>query len=268
MPITVSWGTSRKVLAQAAGVVTSVEHATGLAIAAGEVLYRVNLQPVTAMLGDVPAFRALKEGVTGPDVGQVQSFLTASGFYTGPVDGKFRFETTRAVKAWQTSIGAVADGVVDSGDVIFLASLPARGEVLVSVGDIAAAGTEAIRLLPDVPDFVALMTPAQLVDVPSGQAVTIEGPQGQEWEGSTGPATEAEDGNYSVVLGGALCGLDCASIPLAGSTRLDGRATLVAPATGPVVPTSALISGPDGSMSVRLADGAEANVVTLPSEPA
>lgn len=54
----------------------------------------------------------LKEGASGPDVVTLQQDLVKAGFSPGPIDGSFGPKTLAAVKAFQSSKGLVADGIV------------------------------------------------------------------------------------------------------------------------------------------------------------
>ena len=53
-----------------------------------------------------------KRGMTGGVVGQIQSMLSAAGFYNGSIDGDFGSGTERAVMAFQESLGIPSDGIV------------------------------------------------------------------------------------------------------------------------------------------------------------
>ncbi len=54
----------------------------------------------------------LKKGSKKPEVKDLQEALKALGFNPGPVDGVFGAATEKAVKAFQTSVGIHADGIV------------------------------------------------------------------------------------------------------------------------------------------------------------
>lgn len=56
--------------------------------------------------------RLLRKGVKGEDVKELQKKLTEVGFYIGTIDGSFGPATDKAVKAFQSSKGLVADGIV------------------------------------------------------------------------------------------------------------------------------------------------------------
>ncbi|WP_224247538.1 peptidoglycan-binding domain-containing protein [Hyalangium gracile] len=57
---------------------------------------------------------ALKQGVCGPDVEQLQRQLEAAGFEPGPVDGIFGAKTKAALMAFQRARGLEVDGIVGS----------------------------------------------------------------------------------------------------------------------------------------------------------
>jgi N-acetylmuramoyl-L-alanine amidase len=54
-------------------------------------------------------------GSTGDDVVRVQQKLSQWGYYTGPLDGYYAYETYRAVQDFQRNNGISPDGVVDRG---------------------------------------------------------------------------------------------------------------------------------------------------------
>lgn len=58
--------------------------------------------------------RALAEGDVGGDVQLVQSRLKSAGYYTGICNGKFRWDTTSALKKFQRDHHLAPNGVVSS----------------------------------------------------------------------------------------------------------------------------------------------------------
>ncbi|MEV7416864.1 peptidoglycan-binding protein [Streptomyces sp. NPDC089919] len=65
-------------------VVTRLPLAAGAPVRAGQVLAEVSGRPVFALPGALPAYRDLRPGATGADVGQLQRALAALGHRTGP----------------------------------------------------------------------------------------------------------------------------------------------------------------------------------------
>ncbi len=120
------------------GVVTEVV-AAGETIRQGDVLYRVNGEPVVVMYGDIPAFRTMRdlsENMTGDDVEQLESALVALGYDPdgeATVDQEFTDFTETMVERWQEDLGVEEDGIVQLGDVIFI---PEEADVLAVAAEV------------------------------------------------------------------------------------------------------------------------------------
>ena len=72
-------GSPYAVVNQAGGVYTRLPEA-GDKVGCGGVLYRVDNRPVVLLCGTVPAYRALRVGVRGPDVRQLNRNLHRLGY--------------------------------------------------------------------------------------------------------------------------------------------------------------------------------------------
>jgi len=133
------------------GVVTEVV-AAGETIGQGDVLYRVNDEPVVVMYGDSPAYRTLRDlsdNMTGPDVLQLEQALVALGYdpnSQASVDAEFTDYTETMVERWQEDLGVEETGRVEYGDVIFI---PTASDVLavnVTVGDTVNGGQPIVTI--------------------------------------------------------------------------------------------------------------------------
>ncbi len=138
------------------GVVTDVVPA-GVTVEQGDVLYRVNGEPVVVMYGDIPAYRTLRdlsEDMTGTDVLQLEEALVALGYdpdSVASVDEEFTDFTATMVERWQEDLGVEETGEVALGDVIFI---PEASEILsvnVAVGDSVNAGQPIVTILTGDP---------------------------------------------------------------------------------------------------------------------
>ena len=69
-----------------------------------------------------------RRGMTGGVVGQIQSMLSAAGFYNGSIDGDFGSGPERAVMAFQESLGIPSDGIVTE-DVVRLLKHARKSDV-------------------------------------------------------------------------------------------------------------------------------------------
>lgn len=255
----------------AAGTVTTVNVQPGQEVRAGAVLYTVNLRPVVVAQGDIPAFRSLATGAKGADIVQLQNLLATLGLYEGVADGNFGAKLSRSVKAWQKSIGVAQDGVVQSGDIVFVPILPTRVALdteVVKRGASLSGGEPVVKTLPAAPVFTVPVTDSQAALMPIGTRVEITGPKNDSWEGFV-TDQHVEQSGSTVILAGkdgaSICAEDCASIPATGKTLLLSRVVTVESVSGLTVPSAALLSKADGSLVVIDNDDVEHRVTVRTS---
>ena len=142
---------SLNVSGRLAGTVTEVTE-PGTALEQGDVLYRVNGEPVVVLYGDVPAYRTMRDASTnleGDDVEQLESALVSLGFDPDgviTVDQEFTSSTGQMVEAWQEEIGAEVDGVVEFGEVVFIPG-PSQVRTSAAVGDSTGGGAPVATLI-------------------------------------------------------------------------------------------------------------------------
>jgi peptidoglycan hydrolase-like protein with peptidoglycan-binding domain len=141
---TLGYSGTVSVSGQLQGTVTALPEA-GKVVERGQSLYSVDNRPVTLFYGDVPAWRRLVAGMAdGPDVKQLEENLVALGHGTEAdlaVDERFTAATTAAVKRWQKALGAEETGVVEPGQVVFLAGALRVAEVKAAKGSHAPPGS-------------------------------------------------------------------------------------------------------------------------------
>ena len=127
----------------ASGTVTSIV-AEGTVVEQGDVIYEVDGEPVTALYGDVPAHRTLREDVDeGADVLQLEQALSDLGYDTSgsmTIDEDYTAFTETLVETWQDEVGSEVDGVVDLGEVVFIAGPTLVTSVDVTVGQTVTPG--------------------------------------------------------------------------------------------------------------------------------
>jgi peptidoglycan hydrolase-like protein with peptidoglycan-binding domain len=147
----------------------------------GGVLYTADARPVVLIIGEVPAYRAMAIGDSGPDVEQLEQAMVDLGYAEGDVfsvDGVFDGDTLAAVLAWQADIGSHTDGVVNLGEVIFLPETIRVGNVLVAPGDAVQNGAPIFESSASF-TFVTVQLPTDDQDlVVVGDAVSVELPDG------------------------------------------------------------------------------------------
>jgi peptidoglycan hydrolase-like protein with peptidoglycan-binding domain len=171
---------------QPAGTLTELP-APGTLIGRGQVLYRLDGQPVRLLFGAQSAWRSLELGVTdGADVRQLKRNLIALGltaYGALRVDEHFDPATAVAIEQWQRAQGAWQTGVVPLGSIAFLPGAVRVTAQRAVPGTPAQPGTPVLglsstELVVSVPLDPSLR---QLVHV--GDRVQIQLPQGQTTSG-------------------------------------------------------------------------------------
>jgi peptidoglycan hydrolase-like protein with peptidoglycan-binding domain len=249
-----------------AGIVTSIEISSTKQVADGDVLLTVDLRPMIAATGEVPAFRALGRGDVGRDVAQLVSLLHGLGYYKGADTSTYSSTVELAVKQWQRKLGEKQDGIVHLGDIVFLPALPAQ----IALDDGIAVGKE---LVGDEPllrralhaRFSVVLTQDQAASVAVGTPIAVS--HGDEtWQASLGElSTDPVTGDLRADLvglnGKPVCGDAClTAVPPDGHTSFTATAEVVPRTEGPVVPIAAIWTSADGSTAVTRQDGSTAPV--------
>jgi peptidoglycan hydrolase-like protein with peptidoglycan-binding domain len=252
----------------ARGTVTTVDVTPGQEVAVGDRLYSVNLRPVIAAAGAVPSFRNLSRGAKGRDVRQLQQFLRHAGFYAGSLSSTFSRGTYDAVRKWQRALDEPADGTVRSGDLLFLPTLPVRvapGESL-RVGGILGGGETVLEVLPAGPVFTVTLGADQARLVPMSGQVRVHHDDGT-WTGSIATSTTIATGELVLSLEGPagepVCDGQCELVPLGDPTLYRVDLVSVPETTGPLVPSAALETRPDGTAFVIDRDGVPIGVTVV-----
>jgi len=269
VPVAVSarWEQQDFGMGAAAGTLTSLDVENGAIVDEGERLYTVDLRPVFAAVGTVPAFRDMRAGDQGDDVAQLQRFLTNLGFFSGEVTGDFGASTTQAVRAWQRAHNLPDDGVVQAGDLLFTPSLPARVSLVdgVSVGTRLVAGSQILAVLVDHPEFVATVQQIQTLD----SSLPIEVMFGDE-PVTTVVAEVRPDGmgNTLFILtranGEPVCGDRCDEVPLNAHQAIYSARQIIAPTvTGPGVPAAGVWFTANGEAYLVRPDGSQIPVTII-----
>jgi peptidoglycan hydrolase-like protein with peptidoglycan-binding domain len=135
---TLSYGGSLEIYDRLAGTFTWLPP-VGAVVGRGGTLFRLNNLPVALMYGSVPAYRALKLGVSdGPDVRQLNVNLADLGFDPyGAIteDDHFSEATAAAVRRWQKTEGLPQTSEVELGRVVFAPGARRVTVVHVAVGE-------------------------------------------------------------------------------------------------------------------------------------
>ncbi|WP_116209217.1 peptidoglycan-binding protein [Streptomyces olivoreticuli] len=202
MPASLTHGTPTPLRGTLQGTVTWLPK-PGDTISRGETLYKVDNRPVTALYGDTPMYRELKQGHEGPDVKQLNENLRALG-YTAPYGDTYTGETTAAVRTWQKDRSLRATGTVEKGLVVFVSGTIRVGELKAQKGGPAAEailtytgrGRSVTAMLPLSDQKLARKGDSVDVILPGGKSVRgrITGVETVSPDASDGPGGGGESG--------------------------------------------------------------------------
>jgi peptidoglycan hydrolase-like protein with peptidoglycan-binding domain len=242
------------VVNQAQGTITSLP-AAGRVVRQGEPLYAVNGSPVLLLYGSVPAWRDLAEGMTGPDVAELNADLAALGYASAaalsPLD-YFGPLTVTALESLQARAGITVTGTLPLGQAVFLPTAAlvtslGQGTVLggqAMPGSVLLSASSTARLVS-----VAL-DPSMQGEVHRGQQVSITLPSGQVTPGvvTSVAALASASGDITAAITptrpAALGGLEQAPVQVTITTGSVTNAL--------VVPVDALLAQASGGYAVEV----------------
>jgi peptidoglycan hydrolase-like protein with peptidoglycan-binding domain len=255
---------------------------SGAAIDRGDTLYAIDGRPTLLLIGASPAYRAMRTGDVGHDVGQLQTNLVALGFGRSPAlstRGTFDAATAAAVRAWQSANGLPASGVVRLGDVVFLPTAVDVAAWPLAIGGAARAGDPILDVASVDPIVRIALDPLLAASVRPGDALRLTLPGGVQapahvqtvgrvatpttgGQSSGGQSNNGQGGGPVAIAVTAtaddpsqLAGLDGASIEVEVTT---------ATATGVLaVPVNALLVLADGSFGVELAGSPNSRIARV-----
>ena len=182
---TMGYAGSWSVVNQAAGTFTALP-AAGQVVRQGQVIYQVSGAPVVLLYGSVPAWRDLSEGVTGPDVTELNAALVKLGYASpaalGPRPGwdYFSGETAYALGLLQAHRGLTVTGTLPLGQAVFLpgaARITGPGATTV-LGGAAAPGTAVLTATSTSPAVTIDLDAGQQTEVKQGDKVSVTLPSG------------------------------------------------------------------------------------------
>jgi hypothetical protein len=262
------------VVNQAQGTITALPEA-GQVVRQGQVLYRVSGSPVVLLYGKVPAYRDLSDGLTGPDVAELNAGLVRLGYATsvelGPGAGwdYFSSETAYALEKLQARLGTAQTGVLALGQAVFLpaaARITGLGATTV-LGGIAQPGSVLLSASSTTPVVTIDLDAVQQTEVKAGDHVTITLPDSQHTPGVVSSVSTVATASSSGSSG------DPGSTPVPTITvevtpahpqaagHLDQAPVEVTITTGSVhdalvVPVDALLAGAGGGYAVEVTGAA------------
>ena len=267
---------ARTVTATGPGILTSLAR-EGTVVRRGRPLYELNGRPVYLLYGGKPAWRTLRAGVSaGADVRQLEQNLVAMGYDPNgdvEIDGAFDWATREAVERWEKDRGVEVDGVVELGEVVFLAGPRRVGEHKGALGSPVQPGSEVLVTSSTRRLVTVELEASQQALVREGAIVRVELPDGTTVAGrvlevgtvahTSGDAQDGQQGSdqepyvdVSIALARSSgTALDQAPVDVhvAAETKRDALA----------VPVSALVALAGGGYAVEVESGGVRRLVAV-----
>lgn len=162
---------------QVAGVVTSVAQ-VGSVVSQGQILYRIDNQPVVLLYGSTPLYRAFGPGMTpGPDVIQLEQDLLQLGFgqpYGLVANGVFTFADEQSVRAFTKAEGLTYGDQLALGTVLFEPGPVVVATDVVELGNSVAVGGSVVSLELDTPQVAVELSAAQAAGIIAGTPALVK----------------------------------------------------------------------------------------------
>jgi peptidoglycan hydrolase-like protein with peptidoglycan-binding domain len=171
-------GSPYSIINQAGGTYTKLPD-NGDKVACGDVLYRVDDNPVLLLCGTVPAYRDLHEGDQGKDVRQLNRNLHRLGYDADagvdidPDDGDFTSETKTALEKLQNDWGFEETGKLGIDDAVFLPGAVRIAKVTGQLGGSARPGAPVLSATSNTPEVQIDLDPSQQDALKKGERAQI-----------------------------------------------------------------------------------------------
>jgi peptidoglycan hydrolase-like protein with peptidoglycan-binding domain len=211
----------------------------------------------TPIVQIVPGFGTIE----GADVTQLQQALARLG-YDVEATGVLDQATQDAVRDWQAALGAPIDGVVDLGEVIFLAGPVRVTDALVGTGAAVRDGTAVLGTSGDT-SVVSVDLPASQQElIAEGDSVTVVLPDDTEVPGTvtsiSGIATRsAGDITFATTIDVGELDTTLDQAPVDVLVVTDSRPGVLA------VPVTALVALAEGGYALEVGDLTATHLVAV-----
>jgi hypothetical protein len=189
-------GSPYSVINQTSGTATRLPE-VGQVVEQGQVIYRVDDNPVVLLYGSTPAYRTLSAGMTGADVTELNADLVALGYATAAEipagTDTFTSATATALKKLQATLSMSQTGTLTLGQAVFepvavrVTTVPANLGGTLQPGHPVLQGTSTTRVVTIALDA------AQQSEVQVGDHVVITLP-----DNSTTPGVVTSVGTVAI----------------------------------------------------------------------
>ncbi len=253
---TLGYAGTYSILNETAGRYTRLPSA-GAVIKPGQPLYWVDDSPVVLLYGHTPGYRALSEGLTGPDVTELNTDLVALGYATraelDPTSDYFSAETAYAVERLQAHFDLSETGSLALGSVLFEPGAMRLESVTPTLGEQAGPGAPFAQATTTAREVTVSLDAAQQSEVKAGDRAAITLPDNSVTPGViTSVGTVASSGSNPTVT------VDARPLDPRATGHLDQSPVEVAITTATarnalVVPVDALLALSSGGYAVEVA---------------
>jgi hypothetical protein len=169
-------GSPYTVFNQARGTYTKLPN-DGDKIDCGEVLYRVNDNPVLLLCGSTPTYRSMSKGDSGPDVTELNANLVHLGYATraqlDPSSDHFSAATASALEKLQSKLSEDQTGSLDLGQAVFLPESLRIATVAGELGGSARPGATVLHATSGTLEVQVALDPSQQGEVKTGDRAQI-----------------------------------------------------------------------------------------------
>ena len=171
-------GSPYSAINQASGRYTKLPE-DGDKVDCGDVLYRVDANPVLLLCGTVPAYRDLHMGDAGKDVRQLNRNLHKLGYDADadvridPDDSDFTWKTEQALEELQHDKGLDVTGELAIEDGVFLPDSVRIAKVAGELGVSARPGAQVLDATSDTPEVQVDLDASQQGEVKKGDRAQI-----------------------------------------------------------------------------------------------
>jgi Putative peptidoglycan binding domain len=254
-----SYAGSYTVTSYESGTFTSLP-AAGQVIRRGQVLYLVSNAPVVLLYGRVPAYRSLSEGMSGPDVRELNANLVALGYATtadlDPGSDYFSAETAYALEQYQAHLGTGQTGTLALGQAVFLPAAIRVTTVSPQAGSQAGPGSPVLQGTSTARQVTVALNAAEQADVKAGDKVTITLPDNQTTPGvvsSVGTVATTPSGSTTPVITVNITPTDPAATGTLDQAPVEVSITTATVSNVLIVPVDALLALTSGGYAVEIA---------------
>jgi peptidoglycan hydrolase-like protein with peptidoglycan-binding domain len=176
-------GSPYAVVDQAGGTYTKLP-AVGDKVDCGDVVYRVDDEPVVLLCGTVPAYRDLNTGDEGNDVRQLNRNLHELGYDDAdPEDDDFNWRTEEALSKLQDDKGLAATGALGVGDAVVLPASVRIAKVTGELGGPARPGAPVAQATSATLEVQVELDPSDQDQVKEGDRAQITLPDNRAVKG-------------------------------------------------------------------------------------